>query len=93
MPTVWVPGQVLRIGDVFIHLEQTAGIAYKAETRPKPEVEPVLRAETETIVGFLPEENQKRDGKGKSRLVWALIALVILLFLVTLCAAACYFFL
>lgn len=94
MPTVWVPGQVLRIGDVFIHLEQTAGVACKAEARPKPEVEPVLGAETETIVGFLPEENRKRDGQGESRsLVWALIALVILLFLVALCVAAAYYFL
>jgi pSer/pThr/pTyr-binding forkhead associated (FHA) protein len=95
MPTVWMPGQALRIGDVFIHLEQLTSTTSKAEARAEPEAELVLRTETDTLVGVFPEADRERNGKGKSRsLVWVLIALVVSLCLVALCAAAAaYYFL
>lgn len=98
IPTVWMPGQPLRIDDVLIHLEQTARTAHGAEGGVRIETETMPRTmpktQTDTFVGFQVEEEQKRKGKEKSRsLVRVLIALVVLLFLAALCAAAYYFLL
>ena len=94
VPTVWTPGQPLRIGDVLIHLERTASPGHKVEVNARTETGPIPRTKSDTFVGPLPRGGQAQPAKGKGRsLVWIFIVLVVLLLLAALGAAAIYYFL
>ena len=79
-PTAWVPGQVLRVGDVAIQLEQALTTDAKAET-----FHGVALSDTmQKGVVIKPEKDNRA-------LVWIIVAVVVICILVGLGVAAYYF--
>ncbi len=82
-PTAWLPGHVLRVGDVTIQLEQSM----------------ITDAKAETFHGVLPPLDTKQVGatskpdKDNRALVWIIVAVVVICLLVGLGVAAYYFLL
>jgi pSer/pThr/pTyr-binding forkhead associated (FHA) protein len=81
-PTAWLPGHVLRVGDVVIQLEQALTTDAKAET-----FHGVALSETMQKGIAIKSEKDNRA------LVWIIIAVVVICLLVGLGVAAYYFLL
>ena len=81
-PTAWLPGHVLRVGDVMIQLEQSVTTDAKAET-----FHGIALSDTMQRGDAIKPEKDNRA------LVWIIVAVVVICLLVGLGVAAYYFLL
>jgi predicted component of type VI protein secretion system len=79
-PTAWLPGHVLRVGDVMIQLEQSVTTDAKAETFHGVALSDTMR-----------QGAAIKPDKDNRALVWIIVAVVVICLLVGLGVAAYYF--
>ena len=85
-PTVWVPGKMLRVGEVTIQLQQV-GPVYDAPA-----------GTGDTMMGRLPDDtwhrsSQKTPPNKTSLAMWLVMAIILLCIILTLVGPVFYYFL